>query len=1233
MADNKANRENRTINDFRTTDDLSAALRSMDLQRSQTTNGNYVNLASPALLNNLTDLVIPEATIEEDSSESSPNPPPALDSKLDWVLENYDESITTPQTLEEELHRLMVLKSYLILDSERTESFERVTGLASRFFRCPIALISLVDLGRQWFLSNRGLGEIRETSRKLAFCAHAIMSNEDLLIVPDATKDFRFKDSPLVTGEPNIRFYAGAPLISPEGYKLGTLCVIDSKPRPEGLSLEEKQNLRELAALAVQSIVDHKRNKVDEHNDPSQLIAHAAHDLLTPLTGVQLSLSLLKEDEILNSHLSEHQKEMISTAEMCTNVMGRICQSAIDSYRNKTSAANTKDKTQKAPSSHVVISEFVQNIQFVMEPFPKQVPLYIDVDDSVPDVVIMDDLKVFRSAVNFLTNACIQTETGSIRLSISVHEMNEKMLLFECEDTGPGVSADVYPNLFKPVTNDSEEGYGACMKPSANGGFEPVTQMQTSSDGLGLYSVALHVSSLGGEYGFRPRGSNNENITENNEVSGSIFWFKIPLVTPTDESSVKMLEILPKRRSIDSLSLTEPILVDVLGTPSIPKDMATKLYSSFTQVLEGTGDLSMSNSVLPIDSASVASSVSGGISCTKGSTPKPKPKEVPMVQAVELADGGSRLKKALVIDDSLVVRKGLARVLTKLGYETEQAVDGMEGLAALKRSLYDVVLCDFLMPVMDGLDCVQQYREWEQNHRSFFRQHIIGISAHGGDNDIAKGMEVGMDDFKPKPVTFKQLEELAKSTQIVEVGEKLDEIAKAGTMMVVATPNDEEADGPPGTNDTITSNNGTHNEKAQESTKKKFHFCLIGVKPGTYTSDIEAVTTGRGWKVAFAYSGEEALRLMRIRNWDAVFLDEELPILPPIQCVARFREWEEQNRVTKQRFITLLSAGCSPMSSESRNGVYGFTMFTSMISDCAVLGCGVLGTSLCKQILEEPELDSWHVTAITRTTDHHASIRHFLGKDKHNLDSQRFTLQTLQDCHEQPVKYKNMVFCVPPSGFPDYAAAVHDAVTRYWAGPQGGGSFIFTSSGGIYGQDLPGMDEKIPVVNEETPVPGCTDPVKNPPSARVQRLCKAEEYVRENGGTCLRLAGLYTATRGAHNYWLTSGKEIPGRPDGLINLLHYDDAAGAVLAALKADPPVVSGKTFLISDGNPMTREQICVSALRCFAYSGCSLPKFLGSRQDPVGKRFDGSLSNAVLQWKPRYASFAACLADERGI
>lgn len=104
---------------------------------------------------------------------------------------------------------------------------------------------------------------------------------------------------------------------------------------------------------------------------------------------------------------------------------------------------------------------------------------------------------------------------------------------------------------------------------------------------------------------------------------------------------------------------------------------------------------------------------------------------------------------------------------------------------------------------------------------------------------------------------------------------------------------------------------------------------------------------------------------------------------------------------------------------------------------------------------------------------------------------------------------------------------------------------------------------------------------------------------------------------------MTSGKDISGRADGIINQLHYDDAAGAVLAALSAGPSIVNGNVFLISDGHPMNRKEICASALKNKKYEGVAMPKFLGTDKDPIGKIYDGSASNKALKWDPRYESF----------
>lgn len=130
---------------------------------------------------------------------------------------------------ENEGARLEALRQYEILDTDPEESFNDLTRLAAYICNTPIALISLIDTHRQWFKSRVGISQ-EETTRDVSFCAHAIMQDGPF-IVRDALDDERFRTNPMVIADPRIRFYAGSPLMSPEGFKIGTLCVIDSKPR------------------------------------------------------------------------------------------------------------------------------------------------------------------------------------------------------------------------------------------------------------------------------------------------------------------------------------------------------------------------------------------------------------------------------------------------------------------------------------------------------------------------------------------------------------------------------------------------------------------------------------------------------------------------------------------------------------------------------------------------------------------------------------------------------------------------------------------------------------------------------------------------------------------------------------------------------------------------------------------------------------------------------------------
>ena len=196
-----------------------------------------------------------------------------------------------------EIERINELNHYKIIDTLPEDLFDDITQLASQICCTPIAVITLVDVNRQWFKSKTGL-DITETPRDVSFCGHAILGN-GLFEIPNAIKDPRFFDNPLVVGEPNIRFYAGLPLVTKLGFKLGTLCVID--PKPNKLKPEQHASLVILGRQVV--LLIENRLTTQDSAILSSLLEHTGD--IAKVGGWQLETANMKTEwtkQVFNIH-------------------------------------------------------------------------------------------------------------------------------------------------------------------------------------------------------------------------------------------------------------------------------------------------------------------------------------------------------------------------------------------------------------------------------------------------------------------------------------------------------------------------------------------------------------------------------------------------------------------------------------------------------------------------------------------------------------------------------------------------------------------------------------------------------------------------------------------------------------------------------------------------------------------------------------------------------------------
>ncbi|WP_293747106.1 GAF domain-containing hybrid sensor histidine kinase/response regulator [uncultured Paraglaciecola sp.] len=373
-----------------------------------------------------------------------------------------------PPTLDEAA-RLKALYDYDLLDTEAEKIFDDLTQLAAKICDTPITLISLVDADRQWFKSKVGL-DAEETSRDIAFCAHAIHQKE-IFEVEDTLLDERFCDNPLVTSAPNIRFYAGTPLVSHNGHAIGTLCVIDDKPNK--LTEIQRQALEVLGRSVISQMELRKNIKelkqANEHK--TEFLSNMSHELRTPLNAI-IGFSRLMLDDINHHKLPAKFSEYISHIDYSGKRLLSVVNSVID--LNKIEAGMMQVQVEL-----ICIREFIKDLEgmLAITANEKDVAFLVNISDNVPTHLTIDHAKISQIITNLVHNAIKFTDSGKwVKVEFS---LNDENLMITVADQGAGISSTDQTKLF--------------------GKFQQVGQSKSSEgSGLGLSITLGLVELLGG---------------------------------------------------------------------------------------------------------------------------------------------------------------------------------------------------------------------------------------------------------------------------------------------------------------------------------------------------------------------------------------------------------------------------------------------------------------------------------------------------------------------------------------------------------------------------------------------------------------------------------------------------------------------------------------------------------------------------------------------------------------